>query len=93
MSGRNLRVTVRSDCCRRAVAGRYCVFGNLYARLGAEGEVFRLDRHPSMSRHPITPMDEADLRLHLSKQTRKKIGLLDVTQLDSLDPNDTSEIL
>ena len=73
--------------------GRYCVFGNLYARLGAGGEVFRLDRHPSMSRHPVTPMDEADLRVHLSKQTKKKIGLLDVTQLDSLKPKAECEIL
>jgi uncharacterized protein YgbK (DUF1537 family) len=69
------------------------VFGNLYARLGADGEVFRLDRHPSMSRHPVTPMDEADLRVHLAKQTSKKIGLLDVTQLDSLSPKVESEIL
>jgi uncharacterized protein YgbK (DUF1537 family) len=46
-----------------------------------------------MSRHPVTPMDEADLRVHLSKQTRKKIGLLDVTQLDSLNAKDASEIL
>jgi uncharacterized protein YgbK (DUF1537 family) len=62
--------------------GRYCVFGNLFARFGADGEVFRLDRHSSMSRHPVTPMDEADLRVHLAKQTSKKIGLLDVRQLD-----------
>ena len=69
--------------------GRYCVFGNLFARFGADGEIFRLDRHPSMSRHPVTPMHEADLRLHLAKQTTKKIGLLDVLELDraeSLDP-------
>ena len=36
-----------------------------------------------MSQHPITPMDEADLRVHLSKQTNKTIGLLDATQLDA----------
>jgi uncharacterized protein YgbK (DUF1537 family) len=71
--------------------GRYCVFGNLYARFGANGPVSRLDRHPSMSQHPITPMREADLRVHLAKQTGKTIGLLDVTQvvnatsLDSVD--------
>ncbi len=65
--------------------GRYCVFGNLFARYGAEGEIFRLDRHPSMSRHPVTPMDEADLRLHLAKQTDKSIGLVDVRHLDSIE--------
>jgi uncharacterized protein YgbK (DUF1537 family) len=63
--------------------GRYCVFGNLFARLGigSDGTIFRLDRHPSMSKHPVTPADESDLRLHLSKQTDKKIGLLDILQV------------
>lgn len=64
--------------------GRYCVFGNLFARMGigSNGSIDRLDRHPSMSKHPVTPADEADLRLHLGKQTNKKIGLIDVLQLD-----------
>jgi uncharacterized protein YgbK (DUF1537 family) len=63
--------------------GRYCLFGNLFARMGigSEGAIHRLDRHPSMSKHPVTPADESDLRLHLSKQTSKKTGLLDVLQL------------
>ncbi|MCJ7544737.1 MAG: four-carbon acid sugar kinase family protein [Phycisphaerae bacterium] len=61
--------------------GRYCVFGNLFARSGPESAPFRLDRHPSMSRHPITPMDEADLRLLLARQTSKRFGLVDVLQL------------
>jgi uncharacterized protein YgbK (DUF1537 family) len=47
--------------------GRYCHFGNLFAR-GPDGAVHRIDRHPIMSRHPTTPMDEADLRLHLAAQ-------------------------
>jgi len=64
--------------------GRYCVFGNLFARMGigSEGNIYRLDRHPSMSKHPVTPADESDLRLHLGKQTNKKIGSIDVLQLD-----------
>jgi 3-oxoisoapionate kinase len=64
--------------------GRYCVFGNLFARMGigSKGNIYRLDRHPSMSKHPVTPSTESDLRLHLSCQTKKKIGLIDVTQLD-----------
>jgi uncharacterized protein YgbK (DUF1537 family) len=66
--------------------GRYCVFGNLFARAGAESEPFRLDRHPSMSRHPVTPTDEADLRLHLGKQTKQPIGLLDVLAIESGEP-------
>jgi 3-oxoisoapionate kinase len=64
--------------------GRYCLFGNLFARMGigSSGKIYRLDRHPSMSKHPVTPSDESDLRVHLGKQTGKAIGLIDVTQLD-----------
>jgi uncharacterized protein YgbK (DUF1537 family) len=62
--------------------GRYSVFGNLFARSGLNTEPFRLDRHPSMQRHPITPMTEADLRLHLARQTSRPIELLDVLALE-----------
>lgn len=62
--------------------GRHCVFGNLFAVVGGGDEPVRLDRHPSMSRHPVTPMDEADLRVHLSRQTGKSIALFDVRQLE-----------
>jgi len=64
--------------------GRYCAFGNLFAKMGigSNGETYRLDRHPSMSRHPVTPADESDLRLHLEKQTSKKIGLIDIIGID-----------
>ncbi len=48
---------------------RYCVFGNLFARSGTDGLVYRIDRHPIMSVHPVTPMDEADLVIHLGRQT------------------------
>ncbi|WP_334165825.1 four-carbon acid sugar kinase family protein [Achromobacter mucicolens] len=48
--------------------GRYCSFGNLFARAGPAPEVHRIDRHPVMSVHPVTPMHEADLRLHLEAQ-------------------------
>ncbi len=61
--------------------GRYCVFGNLFASAGADPEPLRLDRHPTMSRHPITPADESDLRVHLSRQTRKRVALFDVLKL------------
>lgn len=62
---------------------RYQVFGNLFATVDSVG--YRLDRHPTMSRHPITPMDEADLRLHLSRQTSRAIELIDIVQLRSFD--------
>lgn len=62
---------------------RFVVFGNHFATL--DGETYRLDRHPVMSQHPITPMDESDLRHHLRKQTEKTIDLIDVHQLEKTD--------
>jgi 3-oxoisoapionate kinase len=60
---------------------RYVVFGNLFARVG--DVTYRLDRHPTMSRHPITPMNESDVRLHLSQQTMRPIGLIDVWHMEA----------
>jgi 3-oxoisoapionate kinase len=59
--------------------GRYQACGNLFA--AAYGAVHRLDRHPVMSRHPVTPMDEADLGRHLGRQTSRKIGLVDFVSM------------
>ena len=64
------------------VLGRYTVFGNLFARSGLDTEPFRLDRHPTMRQHPITPMDEADLRLILARQTELETALFDVLRLE-----------
>lgn len=63
--------------------GRWCVFGNLFARygIGTSGEIHRLDRHPAMRAHPATPMTESDLRRHFAQQTLHAIGLLDILQL------------
>ena len=58
---------------------RYTAFGQLFA--GFRGENFRIDRHPVMRRHPVTPMDEADLRMHLGRQTEKRIGLVDLVAM------------
>jgi len=58
---------------------RYQVFGNLFAV--ADGRGHRLDRHSTMSRHPVTPMHEADVRLHLARQTKRNIGLIDFLAL------------
>ncbi|MCF0073960.1 four-carbon acid sugar kinase family protein [Dyadobacter sp. CY261] len=77
----------RSDFISLVVAapplGRYCAFGNLFARMGigSDGQIHRLDRHPSMSKHPTTPADESDLRMHLAKQTKKSCGLIDILQI------------
>jgi uncharacterized protein YgbK (DUF1537 family) len=34
-----------------------------------------------MSKHPVTPADEADLRLHLGRQTTKRIGAIDINHM------------
>ncbi len=65
------------------VLGRYVVFGNLFARSGLDTEPFRLDRHPTMSRHPVTPMKEADIRLILAEQTKLPVELVDVLKLEN----------
>lgn len=65
---------------------RYQVFGNLFA--GVAGTGHRLDRHPTMSRHPVTPMDEADLPRHLARQTARRIGLVDFIALQQATASD-----
>ncbi len=62
---------------------RYTCFGHLFASSGADGDVVRIDRHPTMSAHPATPMNESDLRLHLSSQAALRIGLLDTAAQQS----------
>lgn len=59
--------------------GRYQIFGNLFAVF--DGAVHRLDRHPVMSRHPATPMHEADLCRHLEAQTALPKAVIDWRRL------------
>lgn len=63
--------------------GRYMAFGNLFAQMGigSKGEIFRLDKHPSMAHHPVTPSKEGDLRDHLALQSPLKSGLVDLLDL------------
>jgi 3-oxoisoapionate kinase len=60
---------------------RYLAFSHLFAAVDGQG--YRLDRHPTMSRHPVTPMGESDLRIHLAAQTTRRIEAIDFTQLQS----------
>ncbi|MER9581077.1 four-carbon acid sugar kinase family protein [Mesorhizobium sp. M0276] len=60
---------------------RYTAFGHLFAAY--RDQYFRIDRHPVMSRHPTTPMDESDLLIHLSRQTALSSGLIDLATLQS----------
>ncbi|MCG7599363.1 four-carbon acid sugar kinase family protein [Halomonas sp. McH1-25] len=62
---------------------RYTAFGQLFAAY--RGDVYRIDRHPVMAHHPVTPMREADLRRHLAAQTALDIGLADLASLTAED--------
>ena len=74
-----------SDCAPLVIGspriGRWQAFGTLFAQ--SEAGIVRLDRHPTMAIHPATPMDEADVRLHLARQTDLPIGLVDLVDLKS----------
>ena len=65
--------------------GRYCAFAQLFATASAGGEVMRIDRHPTMSRHPVTPMHEADLRRHLAALGWTGVSNIDLRALDGDD--------
>jgi uncharacterized protein YgbK (DUF1537 family) len=80
--------TLREYCANPLIAvvggqpnlRRYCVFGELFAAAGADDRpqsIYRIDRHPTMSRHPVTPMNEADLRVHLQRQGLENVQSID----------------
>ncbi len=58
---------------------RYTAFGELFAAY--QGCNYRIDRHPVMSRHPVTPMDEANLLLHLARQTKLSSAMVDIVSI------------
>ncbi|MFN3322756.1 MAG: four-carbon acid sugar kinase family protein [Bryobacteraceae bacterium] len=70
---------------------RYTVFGNLFASI--REVTYRLDRHPVMSRHPVTPMDEADLREVLRRQADLRVELFDILALARPDYRERFEEL
>ncbi|MEM7657220.1 MAG: four-carbon acid sugar kinase family protein [Bacteroidota bacterium] len=59
---------------------RFVVFGNLFARIGSE--TFRLDRHPVMAHHPVTPMRESDVGRHLAAQSERGFVNFDLHAMD-----------
>ena len=73
--------------------GRYCAYANLYARAGQDGQVYRLDRHPTMRCHPVTPMDESDLRVHLSRQGLDRIVSFGLDKLAVATPDTLNAML
>ena len=63
--------------------GRYTAFGHHFAAEG--GVVHRLDRQPTMSTHPSTPMHESDLAVHLRAQTSLPIAGMPFTAYSSAE--------
>ena len=61
--------------------GRYVLFSNLFADAG--GQIYRIDHHLTMRNHPITPMQEADLRRHLAIQTAIPISSIDIRAFEA----------
>lgn len=68
--------------------GRYQAFGHLFATTGEA--IYRLDRHPVMSRHPVTPMHESDVARHLALQTDVPTACIDLNQLRGPDGGATA---
>lgn len=62
--------------------GRYTLFGQHFA--AERGAVYRLDRQPTMSQHPSTPMTEADLAVHIGRQTKLPVGSIPLVAFDDL---------
>lgn len=63
--------------------GRYTLFGQHFA--AERGVVYRLDRQPTMSQHPSTPMTEADLAAHIGRQTDLPVGSIPLVAYGDLD--------
>ncbi|KQP68540.1 hypothetical protein ASF40_17965 [Microbacterium sp. Leaf288] len=63
--------------------GRYTLFGQHFA--AERGTVYRLDRQPTMSHHPSTPMTEADLAVHIGRQTDLPVGSIPLVAFDDLE--------
>lgn len=61
---------------------RYQCFGHLFA--GMNDQVYRLDRHPVMAHHPVTPMEESDVARHIARQSdRLEVDCISLEELQS----------
>lgn len=60
---------------------RYTAFAHHFAN--DRGVVYRLDRQPTMSDHPSTPMRESDLRRHFAEQVSEEVGSITLEDLAS----------
>ena len=61
---------------------RYQSFGHLFASFN--DTIYRIDRHPVMQRHPVTPVNESDVAAHLKQQTTStEFGCVSLEDLQS----------
>lgn len=82
--GDALEIRTRAILGGQPSLGRYCVFGHLFAR-AADGRVYRIDRHPVMKSHPVTPMTESDLLQHIASLDGTPPVLIDRVTLQRHD--------
>ena len=98
---RSLEISSHAIIGGQPSLGRYCAFGNLFAR-ASDGKTYRIDKHPVMRAHPVTPMNEADLRVHftnlgggdicLSDRLEPEMAKSGTTLFDALDTSDIKRI-
>src|SRR5262245_48259553 len=86
-----VRMSLCAHCCGGATPGALCSVREPVR--GRSWRDYRIDRHPAMRSHPVTPMDESDLRLHLARQTDRRIALLDIRALHGPGPATRLEAL
>ncbi len=59
---------------------RFQFYGHLFASIG--DRTYRLDRHPVMSRHPVTPIAESDVARHIEAQSESiSMDCIDVDKI------------
>lgn len=71
--------------------GRYTVFSNHFAV--DRGNVHRLDRQSIMTNHPVTPMKEADLRLHIELQLGMPVYGVDILALADVEQGSSGTLM
>jgi len=63
---------------------RYQAFGHLFAAAGSD--VVRIDEHPTMAHHPVTPISDSHVARHLSHQTQRQFATLSVEDIEGTAP-------
>jgi len=63
---------------------RFQFHGHLFASI--DEQTYRLDRHPVMSQHPVTPIAESDVALHIGTQTDSvSLGCINIDKIKNAE--------